>query len=108
MRDEVEDDLVQIVDVIGDFVVFETLITRKPRTQVVRITRIFEVGEQLEVLPYLVPAGERYGPWTRRPWHPEENKVIIAKPEVLCDFFAGKSVDSGKPREAGRIGHLYR
>jgi hypothetical protein len=84
LRDEVEDEILKEAVVIGDFIVFETLIARKPRIQVARVIRIFEVGDQLEVLPYLVPAGDRYGPWTRRPWHPEEEKVIIARPEVLC------------------------
>ena len=69
---------------VGDYIVMETLVGRKPRVKVSKIIRIFEVGDQLEVLPHEVPAGERFGPWSRRPWHPEAASTVIPRNEALC------------------------
>lgn len=54
---------------VGDFVVY-----KRPsgRLHVGCITRSFSVGQQLEVSAYEVPARERFGPWSRRPWTPLE------------------------------------
>ena len=42
------------------------------------------MGSQVEVDLYEVAAGERYGPWSRRPWTPVGKAVVIPKSEVLC------------------------
>jgi hypothetical protein len=54
------------------------------RVQIAKVVRVFEVGSQVEVDLYEVAAGERYGPWLRRPWTPIGKAVVVPKNEVLC------------------------
>lgn len=69
---------------VGDFVAVELKVNRIQRIKVAKIQRIFEVGDQLEVLPHEVPPGDRFGPWSRRPWHPEAATIVVPRNEVLC------------------------
>ncbi|CAE8623312.1 unnamed protein product, partial [Polarella glacialis] len=70
---------------LDDMVVVEYTAAGRTRVWVARVLRLFAVGDQLEVHLYEVPVGERFGPWTRRPWKPLEGKIeLVSRSDVLC------------------------
>jgi hypothetical protein len=85
--DALEDHFEEAVDSVAvpvtvhDFVAVE--LRGSKRVQIAKVNRVFEVGAQLEVDLYEVPAGERYGPWSRRPWLPVGRVAVIPRAEVL-------------------------
>jgi len=60
----------------------------RSRVHVCRIERLLG-ATQLEVVKFEVPRGQRYGPWTRRPWRAiighagEAGKEVIPESDVL-------------------------
>ncbi|CAE8641641.1 unnamed protein product, partial [Polarella glacialis] len=77
---------------LDDMVVVEYTAAGRTRVWVARVLRLFAVGDQLEVHLYEVPVGERFGPWTRRPWKPLEGKIeFVSRSDVLCVAELGDS-----------------
>ena len=70
---------------LGDYLVFETQLSGRPRTTVGKILRVHAVGSQLEVQRFEVPEHERFGPWLRRPWTPADlAPEMISFQEVIA------------------------
>ena len=70
---------------VGSFVAVEKLVAGKSRIHIGRITKVFTVGDQVEVSLYAVPTGERYGPWERRPWEPLDQTEVVGNADCLCE-----------------------
>ena len=71
----------------GDMIVTARCQGKRSWVQVAKVDSIYEVGDQLGVMWYEVPQGQRFGPWRRRPWQPApisgQPSDIIARSEVL-------------------------
>mgnify|MGYP001325550184 FL=1 len=78
----------------GDHVALE--LKSQKRVQVGKIVRLFDVGGQAELDLLEVPAGERFGPWLRRPWFPVGKLVVVPRAEILCTVdLADRALTSG-------------
>ena len=78
---------------IGDYVAVDTALGGKARrVSVARILRYFDTGDQLEILMFEVPSGERHGPWSRRPWCPLD---VAAEQVPLSDVLCKVIIENG-------------
>ena len=87
----------------GDHVALE--LKSQKRVQVGKIVRLFEVGGQAELDFFEVPAGERYGPWLRRPWFPLGKLVVVPRAEILCTVdLADRALTAGSLEKLEALG----
>ena len=69
---ELEESIARPFEVKVDDLIAVELHKKDSNIFVARVKRVFEVGSQLECRVFEVAAGQRYGPWERRPWTPTE------------------------------------
>ena len=86
---------------VGTYLVYDRQLQGKPRTAVGKVTRVFVVGDQLEIQLFEVPTHERFGPWLRRPWAPADCepevitfKEVIAKVDLQNGVLTQDDLDS--------------
>jgi hypothetical protein len=76
---------------VGAYYAVRAVTKTQVRVYVGRLERIFEAQEQFEMLVHEIVAGERFGPWERRPWSVKTDKrgavlnEIVARSEVLIE-----------------------
>ena len=49
---------------------------RRPRVYIARIERVHASSDLYDCQILIVPKDQRYGPWSRRPWHPWVDGVV--------------------------------
>ena len=80
---------------VGEYIAVDVssqIVGKSRRVSVARILRVFDIGDQLEILLFEVPSGERFGPWSRRPWCPLD---VAAEQIPFSDVLCKVSLENG-------------